>query len=61
MSIAFGMYTEVSASSPSQVFERMLSIVYKPVLSFMYNNPGKRLSMYQSVAMMKAGTETARI
>ncbi len=53
MSIAFGMYTEVSASSPSQVFERMLSIVYKPVLSFMYNNPGKRLSMYQSVAMMK--------
>ena len=53
MSIAFGMYTEVSASSPSPVFERMLSIVYKPVLSFMYNNPGKRLSMYQSVAMMK--------
>lgn len=53
MSIAFGMYTEVSASSPSLVFERMLSIVYKPVLSFMYNNPGKRLSMYQSVAMMK--------
>lgn len=53
MSITFGMYTEVSASSPSQVFERMLSIVYKPVLSFMYNNPGKRLSMYQSVAMMK--------
>ena len=53
MSIAFGMYTEVSASSPSQVFERMLSIVYKPVLSFRYNYPGKRLSMYQSVAMLK--------
>ena len=53
MRISLGLYTEISSSSPVPAFSRALSLVYKPVFSHMYNNPGLRLSLYQSVAMMK--------
>ena len=53
MSIALGMYTELAGSSPSAAFSRVISLVYKPVLSFLYNNPGTKFSMYQSAAVMK--------
>ncbi len=53
MRIALGIYTEMSLSSPLGAYQRALTLVYKPVLSFMYNNPGVKLSLYQSTAMMK--------
>ena len=53
MSIALGMYTELSASSPSAAYSRVLSLVYKPVLSYLYNNSGLKFSIYQSAAVMK--------
>ena len=53
MRIALGIYTEMSASTPAAAFSRALTLVYKPVLSFMYNNPGIKLSLYQSSAMIK--------
>ena len=53
MRIALGIYTEMSSSSPQSAFSRVLTLVYKPVLSFLYNNPGLKLSLYQSAAMMK--------
>lgn len=53
MRIALGIYTEMSSSSPQSAFSRVLTLMYKPVLSFLYNNPGLKLSLYQSAAMMK--------
>ena len=53
MRIALGIYTEMSASTPAVAFSRALTLVYKPVLSYMYNNPGSKLSLYQSAAMIK--------
>ena len=60
MRIALGIYTEISSSSPVPAFSRALSLVYKPVLSFMYNNPSLKLSLYQSVAMMKYLSSSCR-
>ena len=53
MKIALGLYTEMSSSSPLAAFSRALTLVYKPVLSYMYNNPGARMSLYQSSAMIR--------
>ena len=53
MRIALGIYTEISSSSPLKAFSRASELVYKPVLSYMYNNPGTKLSFYQSAAMIK--------
>lgn len=53
MRIALGLYTELTASSPVPAFRRALSVIYKPVLSYLYNNPGLKMSLYQSTAMMK--------
>ena len=53
MRIALGIYTEISSSSPLKAFSRASELVYKPVLSHMYNNPGTKLSFYQSAAMIK--------
>lgn len=53
MKLAFGLYTEMSLSTPESTYNRALSLVYKPVLTYLYNNPGNSLSLYQSVAMMK--------
>ncbi len=53
MRIALGIYTEMSSSSPLAAFSRSLALVYKPVFSFMYNNPGMKLSLYQSSAMIR--------
>lgn len=53
MKIAFGLYTEISPSSPVPAYSRALSFIYEPLLSFLYNNPDHKLSLYQSSAMMK--------
>lgn len=53
MKLTLGIYTEISASSPVPVFERALGSVYKSLISFLYNNPGYKLSVYQSSSMMK--------
>ena len=53
MRLALGLYTELTASSPVPAFRRVLSVIYRPVFSYLYNNPGLKMSLYQSVAMMK--------
>ena len=53
MKIAFGLYTEISSTSPVPAFTRALSLIYEPVLAFLYNNPDHRVSIYQSAGMMK--------
>lgn len=52
MKTAIGLYTQLT-STPASIFDRALALVYEPVLSFMYNNPGHYLALYQSSAMMK--------
>lgn len=51
--MALGLYTELTASSPVPAFRRALSVIYTPVLSYLYNTPGLKMSLYQSTAMMK--------
>lgn len=53
MRFALGMYTEMSPSTPVPAFKRALSLIYRPVLSYLYNNPGRKMSLYQSAAMIK--------
>ena len=53
MKLALGMYTEMSQSTPVPAFKRALSLIYRPVLSYLYNNPGVKMSLYQSAAMIK--------
>ena len=53
MRIALGIYTGMSVSTPSSTFQRAVSLVYRPVLSYLYNNPGVKMSLYQSASMMK--------
>lgn len=52
MKLALGLYTLLHMP-PSSLFDKTLSLVYEPVLSYMYNNPGHFLSLYQSGQMMK--------
>lgn len=53
MKLVLGMYTEISSNSPTPVFDRALSLVYEPLLYFLFNNANYKLSLYQSCAMMK--------
>ena len=53
MKLALGIYTEISESSPVPVFDRALSLMYEPVLYYIFNNPNQKISLYQSSAMMK--------
>lgn len=53
MKLTLGIYTEISKSSPVPVFERALGSVYTSLISFLYNNPGYKVSLYQSSSMMK--------
>ena len=53
MRFALGMYTEMSPSTPVPAFRRALSLLYRPVLSYLYNNPGKKMALYQSSAMIR--------
>ena len=43
----------MSPSTPVPAFKRALSLIYRPVLSYLYNNPGMKMSLYQSAAMIK--------
>lgn len=52
MKLALGLFTLLQ-TPPASLFDKTLALVYEPVLSFMYNNPGHRLSLYQSSNMMK--------
>lgn len=47
MKIIFGLYSELSFA-PSSLFEKTLSLTYEPVLSFLYNNPGYRITLYHT-------------
>lgn len=53
MKLALGIYTEISESSPVPVFDRALSLMYEPVLYYIYNKPNQKISLYQSSAMMR--------
>ncbi|MGN1163914.1 MAG: hypothetical protein ACI4S4_03805 [Candidatus Ornithospirochaeta sp.] len=52
MKLSLGLYTQLY-SPPASLFDKTLVLVYEPVLSYLYNNPGHRLSLYQSSQMMK--------
>ena len=52
MKLALGLYTLLQ-TPPASLFDKTLALVYEPVLSYMYNNPGHILSLYQSSNMMK--------
>ena len=52
MKLALGLYTLLQ-TPPASLFDKTLALVYEPVLSYMYNNPGHFLSLYQSSNMMK--------
>lgn len=52
MKVALGLYTTLY-SAPSSLFDRTLSLVYEPILSYMYNKPGNHMALYQSSMMMK--------
>ena len=52
MKLALGLYTQLQ-TPPASLFDKTLALVYEPVLSYMYNNPGHFLSLYQSSNMMK--------
>ena len=53
MRLALGIYTEMSASAPVPAFRRALALIYRPVFSYLYNNPGLKMSLYQSAAMIR--------
>ncbi len=52
MKVALGLYTTLY-SAPSSLFDRTLSLVYEPIFSYLYNNCGNHLFLYQSSQMMK--------
>lgn len=52
MKVALGLYTTLY-SAPSSLFDRTLSLVYEPILSYLYNKPGNHLALYQSSKMLK--------
>ena len=53
MKVALGMYTTLSNSAPAPAFKRALSLIYQPVLRFLYNSEGVRFNLYQSSGVMK--------
>ncbi len=52
MKVLLGIYTTLF-SAPSSLFERTLSLVYEPLLSYLFNKPGNRVMIYQSSQMIK--------
>ena len=52
MKIALGLYTTLY-SAPQALFDRTLSLVYDPVLSYLYSKPGNHIALYQSSQMIK--------
>ena len=40
-------------STPAPAFRRALALIYRPVFSYLYNNPGLKMSLYQSAAMIR--------
>lgn len=57
MKIALGMYTTLSFSVPSAAYKRALSLIYQPVLKYVYDREDVRFSLYQSSAMMNFFSE----
>ena len=53
MRLALGIYTEMAQSTPAPAFRRALALIYRPVFSYLYNNPGLKMSLYQSAAMIR--------
>ncbi len=53
MKVALGMYTTLSISTPAPAFKRALSLVYQPVLRYLYNSEGIKFNLYQSSGVMK--------
>lgn len=52
MPYTIGLFTTLS-NAPSSLFEKTLSLVYEPVLSYLYNNPDSHLTLYESEWMIK--------
>ena len=52
MKVLLGIYTTLF-SAPSSLFEKTLSLVYEPLLSYLFSKPGNRVMLYQSSQMIK--------
>lgn len=52
MKVALGLYTTLY-SAPQSLFDKTLSLVYEPILSYLYTRSGNHLFLYQSSEMMK--------
>lgn len=52
MKVQLGLYTTLYAA-PSFLFEKTLTLVYEPMLAYLYNKPGQHIALYQSSQMMK--------
>ena len=52
MKVVLGLYTTLY-SAPQALFDRTLSLVYDPVLSYLYSKPGNHIALYQSSQMIK--------
>ncbi len=53
MKILVGLYTLIGQNAPYPVYNRVLSCIFKPVLTYLYNNKDIDLTMYEPTAMMK--------
>ena len=53
MRIILGLYTLIGSNSPTPVFDRALSFIFKPVLTYLYSNKEFCLSLYEPTAMMR--------
>ena len=53
MKVALGMYTTLSNATPASAFKRALSLIYQPVLRYLYNKEGLKFNLYQSCGVMK--------
>lgn len=53
MKLILNVYTQETESAPNKVFERTLSCIHKPVLTYLHNNREYRLSLYQSPSIIK--------
>ena len=46
MTLVLGAYSQLSSGTPLDVLERALSEVYKPLLTYIYNNPELKVHLY---------------
>ncbi len=49
----FGAYSQVPPGTPQKILQSLLSSVYKPVLTAIYQNPGMKVHLYLSLTVLE--------